>query len=115
MVMRCRLSARGLTDRTSPTSLIMPVNMLHPLEYFERISAKLLAPARVQLPGEAVERHSLQRLDAARADILLALQHHHFVRQAGGSDGAGNLWTALHHQPGDALLGQHFQHFVEIE
>src|SRR3974390_3794937 len=25
--MRCRLSARGLTDRTSPKSVIMPVNI----------------------------------------------------------------------------------------
>src|ERR1700693_2584588 len=106
MVMRCRLSARGLTDRTSPTSLTMPVNISDnsahsrasgnpepgirtlcqtalgprfrgderiaatarsfrgPLVMFERIGTKFFAAARVQLSGQPVERHALQRLDA---------------------------------------------------
>src|SRR5450631_3376398 len=115
MVMRCRLSARGLTDRTSPTSVTMPVNMSRMLKHFERIGPELFAAARVQLSGEAVERHALQRRDAAGADTLLTAQHYHLIDKIGSSESAGHLRPALYHQPGDALLGQNLQHLIEIE
>src|SRR5450756_962709 len=115
MVMRCRLSARGLTDRTSPTSVTMPVNMSRTLKYLERVRPKFFAAARVQLPGETVERYAVKRLDAVRADGLFSAQQRDLVHQSGGGDGAGHLRPALHHQPGDALPGQHFQHLLEIE
>src|SRR5664279_895823 len=104
MVMRCRLSARGLTERTSPRSVTMPVNMSRTLKHLERVGPELLAAARVQLPGEAVERHSLQRRDAAGADALLAAQHCHLIDKIGSGESAGHLRPALYHQPGDALL-----------
>src|SRR6202142_2732692 len=115
MVMRCRLSARGLTDRTLPTSVTMPVNMSRTLKHLERIGSKLFAAARVQLSGESVERHSLQRRDAAGADALLAAQDCHLIDKIGCSESAGHLRAALYHQPGDALLGQNLQHLIEIE
>src|ERR1039458_1096972 len=108
MVMRCRLSARGLTDRTSPTSVTMPVNMSRTLKYLERVRPKFFDDEADQLPVETVERHALQRLDAVRADGLFSAQQRDLVHQSGGGDGAGNLRPALHHQPGDALLGQYF-------
>src|SRR5664280_1975340 len=89
MVMRCRLSARGLTDRTSPTSVTMPVNMSRTLKHLERVGPEFFAAARVQLPGETVERHALQRLDAVRADGLFSAQQRDLVHQSGGGDGAG--------------------------
>src|ERR1019366_2232727 len=115
MVMRCRLSARGLTDRTSPTSVTMPVNMSRTLKHLERVGPEFFAGARVQLPGETVERHALQRLDAVRADGLLAAPHYHLIDKIGSGKSAGHLRAALHHQPGDALLGQNLQHLLEIE
>src|ERR1035437_1568389 len=105
MVMRCRLSARGLTDRPSPTSVTMPVNMSRTLKYLERVRPKFFVAARVQLPGETVERHAVERLDAVRAAGFFYEQQRAIVQQSGGGDGAGHLRAALHHQPGDALLG----------
>src|SRR5476649_2090675 len=115
MVMRCRLSARGLTDRTSPTSVTMPVNMSRTLKHLERIWPELFAAARVQLPGETIKRHAVQRRDAAGADALLTAQHYHLIDKIGSGESAGHLRAALHHQPGDALLGQNLQHLLEIE
>src|SRR5476651_1777339 len=114
MVMRCRLSARGLTDRTSPTSVTMPVNMSRTLKHLERIGPELFAAARVQLSGEAVERHALQRRDAAGADTLLTAQHYHLIDKIGSSESAGHLLPALPHVPLHVLVGQNVQHPTEI-
>ena len=44
--MRRRFPARGFTERTSPRSVMMPVNISSPREGFERVVAQLFAAPR---------------------------------------------------------------------
>src|SRR6476620_6118614 len=105
--MRCRLPARGLTERTSPMSVTMPVNMaLSPHEAFYRIGAELFAAAQCETAGQRVERHSVQRVDSGCADGLLTTQHDRFVNKIGIDETGRDRRSTFDHQPSDALVGQ---------
>src|SRR6516165_6035826 len=110
MVMRYRLSACGLTDRTSPTSVTMPVNMSGPGKRIERVGPERLAATCLHLPG-----HAFERRDASFADHPGAAQQRHFVYQSCGSHATRELRAAFHHYAGDALLGENLEHFLKIE
>ena len=56
------------------------------------------------------QRHALQHVDAAMPDLVRRAKQRRLIHQTGGDEGRRNRRPALHHQPGDAAVGERLQH-----